>query len=308
MIDFRYHLVSIISVFLALAVGIVLGAGPLKQPIGDSLQSQVDSLRADRDDLRDKLDSANGSIDKLNTYITESAPALLTETLKGTKVTLVSTPHTPSQTIKDVQGRLEDAGATVSDGGQLTPESLKPEESEKALEALKEIDPKLPEDPREAFEKAIAKAYAGEHEGAYNADQATKVIDELRSAKRLNGGSYARADVVVFLLGEGDPTEEDAQPAEDYTGVLSNLGAAAPTVASGTVDSGSNGAVKQLRDRKVPATTVDGVDLSAGTVITALAVADLRSTKKHQSYGFADSAKALVPNPLPRPQSGPRKG
>ena len=31
LIDFRYHLVSIVSIFLALAVGIVLGAGPLKE-------------------------------------------------------------------------------------------------------------------------------------------------------------------------------------------------------------------------------------------------------------------------------------
>lgn len=305
MIDFRYHLVSIISVFLALAVGIVLGAGPLKQPIGESLQSQVDSLRTDRDDLREKLDAANGSIEDLNTYITESAPALLAETLKGTKVTLVSTPNTPSQTVKDVQGRLEDAGATVSDGGQLTAEALKTEESEKALEALKEIDSKLPADPREAFEKAIAHAYAGEHKGAYDAEQAAQVIDELRSAKRLNGGTYARADVVVFLL--GDSAEEDAQPAEDYTGLLNELGSTAPAVAAGSVDSGNDGAVKQLRDRKVSVTTVDGVDLSAGTVLTALAVADLHDTEKRQSYGFADSAKALVPNPLPEPQSKPRE-
>ena len=305
MIDFRYHLVSIISVFLALAVGIVLGAGPLKQPIGESLQSQVDSLRTDRDDLREKLDAANGSIEDLNTYITESAPALLAETLKGMKVTLVSTPNTPSQTIKDVQGRLEDAGATVSDGGQLTAEALKTEESEKALEALKEIDSKLPADPREAFERAIAHAYAGEHKGAYDAEQAAQVIDELRSAKRLNGGTYARADVVVFLL--GDSAEEDAQPAEDYTGLLNELGSTAPAVAAGSVDSGNNGAIKQLRDRKIAVTSVDGIDLSAGTVLTALAVADLHNTEKHQSYGFADSAKALVPNPLPEPQSKPRK-
>lgn len=305
MIDFRYHLVSIISVFLALAVGIVLGAGPLKQPIGESLQSQVDSLRTDRDDLREKLDAANGSIEDLNTYITESSPALLTETLKGTKITLVSTPKTPSQTVKDVQGRLEDAGATVSDGGQLTAEALKTEESEKALEALKEIDSKLPADPREAFEKAIAHAYAGEHEGAYDAEQAAQVIDELRSAKRLNGGTYARADVVVFLL--GDSAEEDAQPAEDYTGLLNELGSTAPAVAAGSVDSGNDGAIKQLRDRKIAVTSVDGIDLSAGTVLTALAVADLHNTEKHRSYGFADSAKALVPNPLPEPQSKPRK-
>ena len=305
MIDFRYHLVSIISVFLALAVGIVLGAGPLKQPIGESLQSQVDSLRTDRDNLREKLDAANGSIEDLNTYITESAPALLAETLKGTKVTLVSTPNTPSQTVKEVQGRLEDAGATVSDGGQLTAEALKTEKSEKALEALKEIDSKLPADPREAFEKAIAHAYAGEHKGAYDAEQAAQVIDELRSAKRLNGGTYARADVVVFLL--GDSAEEDAQPAEDYTGLLNELGSTVPAVAAGSVDSGNNGAIKQLRDRKIAVTSVDGIDLSAGTVLTALAVADLHNTEKHRSYGFADSAKALVPNPLPEPQSKPRK-
>ena len=39
MIDFRYHLVSIISIFMALAVGIVLGAGPLQGQIGDTLNS-----------------------------------------------------------------------------------------------------------------------------------------------------------------------------------------------------------------------------------------------------------------------------
>jgi hypothetical protein len=44
-IDFRYHLVSLVSVFLALAVGIVLGAGPLRESIGDTLTEQVQALR-----------------------------------------------------------------------------------------------------------------------------------------------------------------------------------------------------------------------------------------------------------------------
>ncbi|RAD64859.1 copper transporter, partial [Burkholderia multivorans] len=82
MIDFRYHLVSLVSVFLALAVGIVLGAGPLKEPIGESLQSQVDALRADRDDLRTKLDAANGNIAKQNEFVTAASPELIGDTLK----------------------------------------------------------------------------------------------------------------------------------------------------------------------------------------------------------------------------------
>jgi hypothetical protein len=40
MIDFRYHLVSLVSVFIALAVGIVLGAGPLKDPISEGLSQR----------------------------------------------------------------------------------------------------------------------------------------------------------------------------------------------------------------------------------------------------------------------------
>ena len=56
MIDFRYHLVSIISVFLALAVGIVLGAGPLQANLGDQLSDQVAALRTEKQALNDKLD------------------------------------------------------------------------------------------------------------------------------------------------------------------------------------------------------------------------------------------------------------
>ncbi len=41
MIDFRYHLVSIVSIFLALAVGIVLGAGPLQDQVGNTLTSEI---------------------------------------------------------------------------------------------------------------------------------------------------------------------------------------------------------------------------------------------------------------------------
>jgi hypothetical protein len=39
MIDFRYHLVSLVAVFLALAVGIVLGTTALNGPLTRGLQS-----------------------------------------------------------------------------------------------------------------------------------------------------------------------------------------------------------------------------------------------------------------------------
>ena len=45
MISFRYHIVSIVSVFLALAVGVALGGGPLKGEVDNTLVSQVQTDR-----------------------------------------------------------------------------------------------------------------------------------------------------------------------------------------------------------------------------------------------------------------------
>lgn len=56
MVDFRYHLVSLVSVFLALAVGIILGAGPLQNSIGNTLQDQVTELRTSRNEARAQAD------------------------------------------------------------------------------------------------------------------------------------------------------------------------------------------------------------------------------------------------------------
>ena len=62
MIDFRYHLVSLISVFLALAVGVVLGAGPLQSSLGNALNDQVASLREDRNATQGKLEQTETAV------------------------------------------------------------------------------------------------------------------------------------------------------------------------------------------------------------------------------------------------------
>ena len=44
MIDFRYHLVSLIAVFLAVALGIVIGTTALNEPILADIENQVTAL------------------------------------------------------------------------------------------------------------------------------------------------------------------------------------------------------------------------------------------------------------------------
>ena len=52
MISFRYHIVSIVSLFLALAVGVALGGGPLKGEVDNTLVEQVEAVRQARQAVR----------------------------------------------------------------------------------------------------------------------------------------------------------------------------------------------------------------------------------------------------------------
>ncbi|WP_341855249.1 copper transporter [Brachybacterium sp. GPGPB12] len=97
MIDFRYHLVSLISVFLALAVGIVLGAGPLRENLGDQLAGQVERLRTEQERLRTEAERLAGENDQLSSFITEVGPELVDGTLegRGSRSSPTTTPPAP---------------------------------------------------------------------------------------------------------------------------------------------------------------------------------------------------------------------
>ena len=55
MISFRYHIVSIVSVFLALAIGVALGGGPLKGEVDNTLVDQVKADRKTKVDLQAQI-------------------------------------------------------------------------------------------------------------------------------------------------------------------------------------------------------------------------------------------------------------
>ncbi|QPK93733.1 copper transporter [Actinomyces sp. zg-332] len=113
MIDFRYHIVSLVSVFLALAVGIVLGAGPLRTPLGDTLSVQVDSIRSDRDATRKQLENSQIDVKNRNAYISAMAEDILPNTLSDVKVAVVALPYAADEDIDLAVENLSKAGAKV---------------------------------------------------------------------------------------------------------------------------------------------------------------------------------------------------
>ncbi|MYM19599.1 copper transporter [Brevibacterium sp. 5221] len=305
MIDFRYHLVSLISVFLALAVGIVLGAGPLKQPIGESLQSQVESLRTDRDKLRGELDTAHGDVQKLNDFVVAEAPSQLRGALKGRTVAVVHAADADADQLAAVQQRLREANAKTVDAGGLTAKTFASQERDDLVAKLRELDTALPKDPGTALTTALAKALSAERGSQpYSAQTAKDVLTAFQDAGRFKGGQAQKADAVVFVAGaqtaaqdEGaTPTAGAAQSIpEDLVAFAAGLGTRIATVVEGTSGNASSGLVATLRADNADVTTTDGLELGAGPVIGALAVKERLATNKNQAYGFADGTASLVP-------------
>ena len=108
MIDFRYHLVSIVSIFLALAVGIVLGAGPLQQQIGQTLTNQVSQLRKDKAELRSQLDTQAHELEAADQFAEAVTPELVGSRLGGRSVVLVMLPGADSSVADDITRDDED--------------------------------------------------------------------------------------------------------------------------------------------------------------------------------------------------------
>jgi hypothetical protein len=114
MIDFRYHLVSLVSVFLALAVGIVLGAGPLKDPISEGLSQSVQQLRQDRDSLGDQLKTAQAGSRNRDTFITDVQDHLVEGELEGRSVVLVTLPGADPDAVHPLTQAVTAAGARLT--------------------------------------------------------------------------------------------------------------------------------------------------------------------------------------------------
>jgi Copper transport outer membrane protein, MctB len=120
-IDFRYHLVSIIAVFLALAVGLLVGATYLSGPAETLLQTQQKNATTENNNLRARNAQLAGQIGADQAFAQASAARLLDGLLTSEKAVIVEAPGVTSQMAGGVVAALQQAGATVTEQVQLQP-------------------------------------------------------------------------------------------------------------------------------------------------------------------------------------------
>ena len=307
MIDFRYHLVSLISVFLALAVGVVLGAGPLQNSLGTALNDQVTALRENRNATQAKLEQTETAVNERDSYITQAATSLLPGTLASKNVAMVLLPDAKAEDADAIATQLKSAGATVTGRVSLTStwvdlsrENYRSTFSGQVQGHLGSTNSK---DANGILGEALAKALTA------NDDSSRVLMDMLSVTVDKSGTPFisvdstptAAAEMIVVVgprpqASSGKGATVEASPGQDpkaWAKALEGTAGRAPTVVVGSAD-GDGGVVGIIRSEKAKVTTIDSVGQIAASVSTPLALASTRAgTTGH--YGFDKGAEAVMP-------------
>ena len=335
MIDFRYHLVSIVAVFLALAIGIVLGSTELQ---GDT----IDVLRQTSNSLNDKLNATiaqrNSDGDTISTdqqFLQTAEPRLLANELTGDRIVIVTEPGASSAVISGIEHAASLAGATVTGEVALQPTfndlSGASESSLSALNSAQlstlnsslpstdQTSPATPSNQQTANQlqaaqligtAILATTTAAETQRISTADGQTLLGAYAQAGfLSISGAPYDRATLAVIVTpatapadGQNDPANQVLLPVAQEFATLS----AATIVVGSAAGSAAGSAIAVLRSSSASSqvSSVDNADTTIGQVSTIWALANQLGGSKPNSYGIS-GASAVSPVPSAVPSATP---
>lgn len=314
MIDFRYHLVSIISIFLALAVGIVLGAGPLQANLGNQLGEQVAALRTEKQALNDKLTTNQKLVDASDEYATAVQERIVRGRLTGHRVVVVAMPSADTTIVRNIESVVGQSGAALTSTLSLSQDWF---------------DPSLSSDRATAAHQAAAALGLGST--ASGDAMLVEVLTDLAVSTTAGPTSPKRTAALKVLLDGNllDSTVTDLPPADvavvvsgDYAGTEAAVGqrsdavralvtalaasskatvvAGGETLAAAGQPATSNAvqAVREKSDTAAAVATVDHAGAGNGATLVELAVEGALD-QRIGHYGVAAGATAKLPRLLP---------
>ncbi|MGY2066254.1 copper transporter [Blastococcus sp. SYSU DS0619] len=311
MIDFRYHLVSLIAVFLAVALGIVIGTTALNEPILADIENQVADLEQDKRALEDRTQELQAQLDTSSEFADAVAEPLVQGSLTDRSVLLIPTNESvTAETVEAVTALIGQAGGSVSGVVRLEPEYSDPATATalqsyvtgSGLPAGMQLPPDGDADALVA--SLLAQTLMVPPGGPVpDTTAVSSVLAGLTSLGVLNpeGASVVPADHAVLLTGSGF-TGDDA---ERRNAALTELATALDARGQGAVVAGDtpsarpNGLIGTVRaDPALAAavSTVDNVGTVVGRISTVLALGQ-ESQGTSGRYGTGEDTQPVPPVP-----------
>jgi hypothetical protein len=303
-ISFRYHLVSIVAVFLALALGIVVGTTALNGPITKDLRNQVNDAKDQRDALAAQVKALQGQVDEAGQFASTYGAQLVANTLTDKNVLLITLPGAAGEMQDGLVQQINAAGGKISGRVSITSAYLDPSRGagivSLATGSSRPVGWTAPETSN--ADKLGGSLLAYVLLGHGQPTDLTQVLGAFAGLHMVSseGQDVTPATTIVVLAHGG------LQPKDDYAGTAEESLVAAlaeggghVVVAGDRASAGNGGLVSLVRASKsdrAAVSTVDNADSPFGQVAAVLALGGAtKGLVGH--YGTEQSADALFPAP-----------
>ncbi len=326
MIDFRYHLVSIIAVFLALAIGLAIGANLLPQATEAALQQLANRVTGENNRLTKQNNTLKQQISADQAFAQAGASRLLGHLLTGQTVVLITAPNADSQVITGVTAAVKQAGGTVT--GQMSLQAKFFDAAESTEQNLIQVAQAqapnagvaLPTQPvagpvggQQEAAQVIAAAAVDKNGVGLTSAQSQAVLSAfgqqgyltISTPTNSSPSTLPAATMAVVVASATPPTTNDSSPANQALIAVAEQFQAAShrTVLAGSLTgSGPGSAVDAVVSGAGKVSTIDNADQPSGEIMTVQALYELLTGHAPASYGVGPGT---APSPAPAPSSSP---
>jgi copper transport outer membrane protein MctB len=300
-ISFRYHIVSLVAVFLALALGIVVGTTALNGPVTSDLRHQVNDLKKDRSELADQVKALQGQVDTAGQFATTFGAQLVAGTLKDQKVLIIALPGAATGMQDGIATELTAAGAKITGRLELAASFADPAQSD-SIQSLATgpshpLGLTLPENTSDArvLGAALLAFVLTGHGESTDLKTVLTGFSGLHMISSDPQGIEPAQTVVVIGNGSLPKNAYAGEAGLDLVAQLSASGGKV-VVAGDTGSAQGNGIVAEVRGGapKSTVSTIDNANSAFGQVSTVLAVAATQDSQVGH-YGTAKGADAIFP-------------
>lgn len=329
MIDFRYHLVSIVAVFLALAIGIVLGSTELQGPVYNVLDKASSSLHNQLTNSEQQAATAQQGLDADNAMLAASEAWTVRGMLDQQRVVVFTEPGAQQPVVAGLETALKDAGATVT--GQINLQQKFFDSSNATAAVLETTNTQIAEndgisldsglsDQQQATaqvlaEEFLAKSSAGagiQAAGSAQSSQAQTALAAYQTQGFLttSGQPATPATLAVLVTPQQVPADGTADPLAQVLGPfaqeLAKAGSGA-VVAGPAAASGAGSPIAELRaTSSSQVSSVDDADTVRGQIDAVYALYSTLIGHGAVSYGInAGTYPSLNPSMVPTPATSP---
>lgn len=304
MISFRFHLVSLVAVFLAIGVGVLMGTTVINRGVVSQLQSQTEGLSGQLDALREQVGELQGEAEVWTEFGEEAMAPILAGRLSDRQIVLVTQDGTSEESLGGVRRALEEAGAELVALLSIGPRTaLETDADRESLAAIVGMD--ADEEPEALAAAAATMLAARLADGPNGTDTLERLLDAdflvIQGPRLTETGLRALGgpDETVVTVA-GGPAPSEVEPESFLVPLVANLATGGTLVVAAEPAEGGEQEppfVTALRgDGEVSSliATQDNVDQLAGQIGLVLALEDLLQGEPGH-YGVKDGASAALP-------------